>query len=100
LHQRQLGDFVGFHRIHANAGQASVDLVIDEHVFAVVGAILVRGVYVVRVARVVLQAAIGFGADDFLRLVGDAPAHQTIHVENRNAFEQAAGWQTVDPALA
>ena len=77
-----------------------MDLVVHEHVATVIGAIFVRGVYVVRVARVVLQAAIGLGAHDFFRFVGDAPPNEAIHVEDRNALEQTARGQAINAAFA
>jgi len=57
-------------------------------------------VHVVRVAGLVLQAAIGLGADDLLGFVGNAPADQAVGVEDRNVLEQTARGQAVDAHVA
>src|SRR5512139_1210332 len=42
----QFGDLVALHGVHADARQAAMNLVVDEHVLAVVGAVGVGLVYV------------------------------------------------------
>ena len=78
LHVGQVRDLVADEVIKAYACDTGVDLVVDPGVAAVVVAVFVRSVRVVRVGNRVLQAAIGLGAHDFLGLVGDAPANQCI----------------------
>jgi len=97
LHVGQFSDLVGFHRIQADARHAAVNLVVHEDVLAVVGAVGVRRVHVVRVTGAVFEAAVGLGTQDLFGFVGDAPADQAVHVEHGNAFEQAARRQAIDP---
>ena len=100
LDVRDLGDPVAFHRVESDAGQAAVDLVIDEGIAAVVGAVGVRLVHVVGVATDVLRPAVRPRAEHRLRFVGDAPAHQAVLVEYRDGLQQAARRQAVDAHVA
>ncbi len=90
LHVRQLGDLVALHELAANACDAPVNLVVGPEILAVVGAVLIGTVHVVGVAGVVLETAVGPRAEDFLRLVGDAPAgHGIGGVEHLDALDFA-----------
>ena len=94
LHIGQLGDLVANHVVQADTRQAGVELVVHPGVFAVVNAVLVRRMDVVRVTRGVPQRAIGLGAHDGLGLVGLPPAHHGIGHHAGNAVQLTPGWDT------
>src|SRR3569833_3050014 len=96
----QLGDLVGLHGVHADARETAVDLVVHEQVLAVVGAVGIGRVDVVRVAGGVLGRAVGLGAEDRLRFVGHAPTDQGVHVVDRDALQLAPGRDAIDAAFA
>ena len=91
LDVRDLGDLVADHVVQAETRQTGIDLVVDPGVLAVVDAILVGGMDVVRVRNRVFERAIGLGAHDSLGFIGQAPADQRIRHKARNAQQLATG---------
>ena len=92
LHIGQLGDLVTDEIVETDARNAGVDLVIDPGVAAIVVAVLVGGVCMVRVGNVVAQVTVGLGAHDRLGFVGDAPTDQGVGDEAGNAQQLTARW--------
>ena len=90
LNVRQLENLVRHHVIHADANQTGIQLVIHPGVFAVVNAILVGAVNVVRVARGEFQRAVRLGAHHGLGFVRPAPSHHGIRAAARNAVQFTA----------
>ncbi len=60
-HVRQLDNLVAFHRIHADAREPGVNLVISEQPAAVISAVLIAAMHMMGIAGGVLEAAVGFG---------------------------------------
>ncbi|MNT14922.1 hypothetical protein D3C72_1499460 [compost metagenome] len=89
LHVGQVGDLVADEIVEPDARQPCVDLVVDPRVAAIVVAVLVRGMHVVRVADGVQHVAVGTRAHHALGFIGDAPAGQRIGHEARNAMQLA-----------
>ncbi|KGD34394.1 hypothetical protein DO70_6348 [Burkholderia pseudomallei] len=100
LHVRQRRDRVALHRVEAHARDARIDLVVHEDVLAVVRAVRIGHVHVVRVAREVFELAVGLGADDLARFVRDAPAGHAVDVVDGNAPDLAPGRQAVHADVA
>ena len=85
LDVRQRRDLVANKIIQANTGNAAVELVVHPCVTAIVVAVLVRSVQVVRVGHVVQRAALGIAPHHIQGFIGNPPANQRIGTEARNA---------------
>ena len=94
------GDLVADERIQTDTRHTAVDLVVDPGVFAVVGAVGIRSVDVVRIGNGVFQRTIRLGAHDGFRFVGNTPANQRIRDKTRNTVDLAARRHAQHPHVA